>query len=79
MTERDAFLQAIRDSPDDDTPRLVFADWLTENGDADRGEFIRVQCELARRWPLAPPGTAYYDFPPGGTCSHNSRARASNR
>jgi len=65
MTERDAFLQAIRDSPDDDTPRLVFADWLTENGDADRAEFIRVQCELARRWPLAPPGTAYYDFPPG--------------
>jgi uncharacterized protein (TIGR02996 family) len=65
MTERDAFLKAILADPDEDSHRLVFADWLTENGDADRGEFIRVQCELARRWPLAPPGTAYYDFPPG--------------
>jgi uncharacterized protein (TIGR02996 family) len=48
MTERDAFLKAIRDSPDDDTPRLVFADWLTENGEESRAEFIRVQCELER-------------------------------
>ncbi len=30
----------------DDTPRLVFADWLDERGDPDRAEFIRVQCEL---------------------------------
>ena len=43
----DAFLQAIRESPDDDTPRLVYADWLEERGDP-RGEFIRVQCERAR-------------------------------
>jgi len=64
MTERDAFLKAILADPDEDSHRLVYADWLTENGDADRGEFIRVQIELARRWPLAPPGTAYYDFPP---------------
>jgi hypothetical protein len=28
-------------------PRLVYADWLDERGDP-RGEFIRVQCELAR-------------------------------
>ena len=34
------------ENPDDDTPRLVFADWLDENGDEARGEFIRVQCEL---------------------------------
>jgi uncharacterized protein (TIGR02996 family) len=42
-----AFLQAILERPDDDTPRLVYADWLEEHGDADRGRFIRVQCELA--------------------------------
>ncbi len=46
MTE-DAFLQTIRENPDDDGPRLVYADWLEERGDP-RGEFIRVQCELAR-------------------------------
>lgn len=42
-----AFLQAIRETPDDDTPRLVYSDWLEERGDP-RGEFIRFQCELAR-------------------------------
>jgi uncharacterized protein (TIGR02996 family) len=42
-----AFLAAIRDDPEDDAPRLVFADWLEERGDC-RGEFLRVQCALAR-------------------------------
>lgn len=46
MTERDAFLAAIRENPDDDTPRLMYADWLSEQGDP-RGELIRLQCELA--------------------------------
>jgi uncharacterized protein (TIGR02996 family) len=40
------FLAAILADPDDDLPRLVYADWLEEHGD-DRAEFIRVQCELA--------------------------------
>jgi uncharacterized protein (TIGR02996 family) len=30
-----AFLASILDNPDDDTPRLVFADWLDETGDPD--------------------------------------------
>src|SRR5207247_2362789 len=30
--------------PEDNTPRLVLADWLEENGDPDRAEFIRLQC-----------------------------------
>src|SRR4051794_11232974 len=46
-TAEGAFLEAIREQPDDDTPRLMYADWLEERGD-ERGEFIRVQCELAR-------------------------------
>ncbi|MGL4552938.1 MAG: TIGR02996 domain-containing protein, partial [Gemmataceae bacterium] len=33
---------------DDDTPRLVYADWLMENGHDDRAEFIRVQIDRAR-------------------------------
>jgi uncharacterized protein (TIGR02996 family) len=48
MADRDALFQAILYAPDDDAPRLVFADWLDENGDPDRAEFIRVQCRLAR-------------------------------
>jgi uncharacterized protein (TIGR02996 family) len=47
MSDRDAFLDAIRENPDDDTHRLIYADWLEEHGDP-QGEFIRVQCELAR-------------------------------
>jgi hypothetical protein len=27
MNERDAFIRVICERPDDDTPRLVFADW----------------------------------------------------
>jgi uncharacterized protein (TIGR02996 family) len=45
--DRAAFLRAIADNPDDDLPRLVFADWLDEHGEPERAEFIRVQCELA--------------------------------
>jgi len=40
-------LQAIRDAPLDDVPRLVCADWCEEQGQAARAEFIRVQVELA--------------------------------
>jgi uncharacterized protein (TIGR02996 family) len=46
MTDRDAFLRAICENPDDDTPRLVYADWLDEHGEVKRAEFIRVSCEL---------------------------------
>lgn len=42
------FLATILDRPAEDGPRLVYADWLEEQGDADRAAFIRVQVELAR-------------------------------
>ncbi len=48
MTEHAAFLNAVMEWPDDDLPRLVYADYLEETGDAERAEFIRVQIELAR-------------------------------
>lgn len=47
----DDFLQAVCANPEDDAPRLVYADFLEESGDpvrVARAEFIRVQCELAR-------------------------------
>lgn len=46
MTEQDAFLQAIRAAPEDNGPRLMYADWLTERG-APQGEFLRVQCAVS--------------------------------
>ena len=33
MTDRDALYAAVLAAPDDDTPRLVYADWLTAQGD----------------------------------------------
>jgi len=43
-----AFFDRIRDEPGEDGPRLIFADWLDEDGQPDRAEFIRLQCALAR-------------------------------
>lgn len=43
----EALLAAIYAAPDDDGPRMVFADALTERGDA-RGEFIALQLGRAR-------------------------------
>ena len=40
------FLAAITEHPADLDARLVYADFLEEQGDP-RGEFIRIQCELA--------------------------------
>ena len=45
--EEQAFLKSIYDALDDDTPRLVFADWLDERGSDDdraRAALIRAQC-----------------------------------
>ncbi len=47
MTIPQGFLDAILADSEDDTPRLILADWLDERDDP-RGEFIRVQCTLAK-------------------------------
>ena len=51
MSDEKTLLAAIWEDPLGDAPRLVYADWLEAFGEPDhvaRGEFIRVQCELAR-------------------------------
>lgn len=45
--EERAFLSALIENVEDDTTRLVYADWLEENDDPNRAEFIRLQIELA--------------------------------
>jgi uncharacterized protein (TIGR02996 family) len=51
---RAAFLADIIEHPDDDAPRLIFADWLQDNGDPERAAFIRAQIEWARLAPDDP-------------------------
>jgi uncharacterized protein (TIGR02996 family) len=43
-----AFSRAIDAGPDDDTIRLIFADWLDERGDP-RADAIRKRCEQIKR------------------------------
>jgi uncharacterized protein (TIGR02996 family) len=49
MSDQQDFFRAIRESPEDDTLRLIFADWLEDRGATDRAEFIRLQIERAQR------------------------------
>jgi len=49
-TDLDLLLAAVLAEPDEDTPRLVYADALDERGqpgDAERAEFVRVQIAIA--------------------------------
>jgi len=50
LKDRDAFLNAIHATPDDDAPRLVFTDWLEENGEVERAEFIRIQIAMKQEY-----------------------------
>lgn len=45
--EEMALLEGVMSRLREDHPRLVYADWLDDHGQEDRGDFIRVQCELA--------------------------------
>lgn len=47
MGHDEAFLRDIIEHPDDDAPRLIYADWLQDHDQAERAEFIRLQCRLA--------------------------------
>jgi uncharacterized protein (TIGR02996 family) len=42
-----SFIDAIRNNPDDDEARAVYADWLEERGDL-RGEYLRLEAQLHR-------------------------------
>lgn len=47
MLSNPGLLARVLEAPDDDAVRLVYADWLMEQRDP-RGEFISLQCALAR-------------------------------
>ncbi|MBP3959686.1 TIGR02996 domain-containing protein [Gemmata sp. G18] len=54
-SSHDALYRAICAHPDEDTPRLAFADLIEENGEPRRAAFIRTQITLARL-PVYDPG-----------------------
>lgn len=73
MHDRGDFLTAIRATPDDRTPRLVFADFLAESGDPDDAREAvawRESCDPQTRY--AQPG----ESPDGGDPTHWNAYRA---
>lgn len=48
MTHDGAFLADILAEPADDAPRLIYADWLEDQGRRERAEFIRLQIAKER-------------------------------
>lgn len=46
MSERIGFLSKIIAEPEENLHREVYADWLDENGEPERAEFIRVQVKI---------------------------------
>jgi uncharacterized protein (TIGR02996 family) len=52
MNNEEGLLRSVVQNPFDDARRLVYADWLEEQGDV-RGELLRVQLELAHLDPTS--------------------------
>ncbi|MBA4068021.1 MAG: hypothetical protein C0501_30815 [Isosphaera sp.] len=61
VTDGEALRRAVLADPDDDTPRLVYADWLDEHDQPDRAAFIRDQVEAVRADPFGPQARAAAD------------------
>jgi uncharacterized protein (TIGR02996 family) len=53
-TDHDPLLASVRALPDENTPRLVFADWCDEQDDPERAEFIRLQVAISQSAPDDP-------------------------
>ncbi len=68
-TDGAGLLDAILAAPDDDVPRLVCADWLDDNGQAERAEFVRLQIAREKDHP-------YFLCLPERSCKNCRRERA---
>ncbi len=54
ISDGDGLRAAILAQPDDDTLRLIYADWLQENDQPDRAEFVRAQVAASQAEPYSP-------------------------
>ena len=61
VSDGDALRRAILDQPDDYTLRLIYADWLDENGQPDRAAFVRAQVWAAQAEPYIPDARKHAD------------------
>lgn len=75
MTDGPSLLRAILEHPGDTTVRLVYADWLDENGDGERAELIRVQVAMAR-FPETHCGPCIRETSPCRPCVLRARSSA---
>src|SRR4051794_29819039 len=46
MSDESAFLEVLKANPANDTARLVYADWLDEQGEAQKAEYLRLITRL---------------------------------
>jgi uncharacterized protein (TIGR02996 family) len=76
VNEREQLLAAICAHPEEDTPRLVFADWLDEHGEHDRAAFIREQIALGAIPRDTPAGYARHEESRRKWLAHIYRWRA---
>jgi uncharacterized protein (TIGR02996 family) len=58
LSDGDGLRAAILAQPDDDTLRLIYADWLQENDQPDRAAFIRAQVAMVQAEPYSPQARA---------------------
>ena len=67
MPERADFLNAIRAEPDEDAPRLIYADWLDDHGESLRADFIRFGVAAGEGWSVKTVTklAARFGLPPG--------------
>jgi uncharacterized protein (TIGR02996 family) len=89
----EAFIRAVLDRPGEDTPRLVYADWLDDHAAPDRAAYLRAEAKWAAlaatclRQPeaelreaagrLDPLWVARVSRPPLGACCDRLRWKAS--
>ncbi len=59
-SDGDALRRAILAQPDDDTLRLVYADWLDENAKPERAAFVRAQVWAAQAEPFSPDARKHF-------------------
>lgn len=69
-----ALLEAIKDNPDDDAPRLIYSDWLEEQGQTTRAEYIRLAVEEHRKT-MSSPGSVVPNIYQKLTISHRAACR----
>ncbi len=60
MTTEPDLLKTIEESPEDETKRLVYADWLDENKNSNGPALVRLHCEMIKAAKRSPALTKFF-------------------